>query len=228
MALLAARPGIDEKLLGLYEALASGQVALIVVDVQNDFCPGGALAVPDGDKIIPVIKRLVLSNVFRVIAVSKDWHPANHSSFNEQGGPWPPHCVQGTDGAKLHRGLKILPVSGDVIYVKKGMDVETDAYSAFNGQPNLTDELISCEVSQVLVCGLATDYCVMATARDAFIYFETYVVTDAIRAVNVKPGDGDKALEKMRNMGITMVTSDDIFAHIDSPPDYTMSDKNKI
>lgn len=204
-------PTLIPELRKLAASLADKRAALIIVDVQNDFCPGGALAVPDGDNIVPVIQKLVKSNLFHVVAVSKDWHPANHSSFKEQGGPWPPHCVQGTDGAMLHRGLRYLGHGGcDVVRVNKGMNPDEDAYSAFGGQPNLTDELINRGITHVLVCGLATDYCVKATAGDAFIYFETYVVTDAVRAVNVNDRDGDKALEEMRQMGIFMVTSSDV------------------
>jgi len=179
--------------------------ALLVVDVQNDFCPGGALAVPDGDAVVPLIN--VLMPHFDHVFATQDFHPENHSSFAEQGGPWPPHCVQGTPGAALHSNLDITAL--DAI-VQKGTDVGTDGYSAFAGT-NLASELNRLGVQRVFVAGLATDYCVKATTIEAIDQgFDAVVITDAIRAVNVKPRDGEDALAEMEEAGATLVGSDEI------------------
>ncbi|GIW44700.1 MAG: nicotinamidase [Candidatus Binatia bacterium] len=186
--------------------------ALIVVDVQNDFCPGGSLAVPEGDQVVPVINKL--APLFPVVVATQDWHPPNHCSFREQGGPWPPHCVQGSFGAQLHPGLDQRWVSA---YFKKGFLPEKDAYSGFEGQDEagrpLAEVLRQRGVHKVYVTGLATDYCVRATALDAVkAGFEVHVVTDATRGVNVQPGDDRKALDEMRAAGAVLETSQEILA----------------
>src|SRR5688500_17161306 len=144
--------------------------ALNVTDVQNDFCPGGKLAVPDGDAVVPVLNALMPR--FRVVIATQDFHPAGHASFVEQGGPWPEHCVQGTAGADLHPDLDAAGI-GEV--VRKGTDMTTDAYSGFLGT-DLADRLRRHGVTRVFVGGLATDYCVKNTALDAVREgFETVV-----------------------------------------------------
>jgi nicotinamidase/pyrazinamidase len=179
--------------------------ALLVIDVQNDFCPGGALAVPGGDAVVPLI-NILMPNFDHVFA-TQDFHPEDHSSFEEQGGPWPPHCLKGTEGAGLHPDLNVSSI--DRIF-QKGTDAATDGYSAFAGT-ELASELNRLGVQRVFVAGLATDYCVKATAIDAIDQgYDVVVITDAIRAVNAKPRDGEDALADMEEAGATLVTSDEI------------------
>ena len=180
-------------------ALKTGD-ALLIVDVQNDFCPGGALAVPEGDAVVPILNRWIAEAEDTGVPVfaSRDWHPPNHISFKERGGPWPPHCVQGTEGAAFHQDLK-LPRDAQII--SKATDPNADSYSAFGGT-NLADGLRRAHVKHLWIGGLARDYCVRATALDAIREgFAVHVITDATRAVNVKPGHGDRALEEIRHAG---------------------------
>jgi nicotinamidase/pyrazinamidase len=179
--------------------------ALLVVDVQNDFCAGGALAVPAGDDVVEVINWL-MPNFEHVIA-TQDFHPPGHSSFTEQGGRWPEHCVQGTKGAELHPGLDTDKVNE---IIQKGTDLQTDGYSGFAGT-DLADRLAIRDVTRVFVTGLATDYCVRATALEAIENgFDVVVVTDAIAAVDAEPGDGKKAIAEMREAGAALIRSNEI------------------
>lgn len=183
--------------------------ALIIVDVQNDFCPGGALATENGADVATTMtdlaRRFSQKNL-RVYA-TQDWHPAGHSSFQEQGGPWPEHCVQDSPGAEFHPNLK-LPVGSSI--VRKGTDMEVDAYSGFLDS-NLEDLLKAAGVERVVVGGIATEYCVLNTVLDARkLGFETYVLKDGIAAVNVEEGDGAKAIEKMEEAGAEMISVDDL------------------
>ena len=174
--------------------------ALLIVDVQRDFLPGGALAVPDGDAVVPVLNRYIaLAQVTGMpVIASRDWHPANHCSFTPQGGPWPPHCVAGSEGAQFARELE-LPAHANVI--DKATTQAQDAYSAFSGTM-LGQWLRAGGVKRVLVGGLATDYCVLNTVRDALNEgFEVVLLTDAIRAVDVNAGDGARAEAEMRERG---------------------------
>lgn len=175
--------------------------ALIVVDVQNDFCPGGALAVPRGDEVVPVANALLRKEGWFRVA-SRDWHPANHCSFQAQGGPWPPHCVQQTKGAEFHPKLDKEAID---LVVSKADRPEKDAYSAFQ-ETGLAEELRKRGVERVFVLGLATDYCVKSTALDAVrAGFKVFVVEEGCRAVEVNPGDGEKALAEMRDGGVKMI-----------------------
>lgn len=179
--------------------------ALILVDVQNDFCPGGALAVAEGDQVVPVLNRWIERAVQAGIPVfaSRDWHPPNHVSFQSRGGPWPPHCVQGTRGAEFHPDLH-LPKDA-LIVTLKGDDPDRDAYSAFDGT-NLASDLRSRGVQRLWVGGLATDYCVKATVLDGLREgFDVRVIADGIRAVNVQPDDGRQAIEEMLRAGASLV-----------------------
>lgn len=179
--------------------------ALIVVDVQNDFCPGGALAVEEGDAIIPVINELVdrFLSAKALVAYSRDWHPADHASFVAQGGPWPPHCVAGTKGAAFHAELKV-PLHPLIISKACG---EQEALSAFDGT-ELGRKLTGQGIERVFIVGLATDYCVKATALDArSLGLETYVVSDAVKGVNVDRGDDARALEEIRDRGGLVIDS---------------------
>jgi putative nicotinate phosphoribosyltransferase len=178
------------------------QDALVVVDVQHDFLPGGALGVPDGDRVLEPIGRLMdaARAAGAPIFASRDRHPADHVSFAAQGGPWPPHCVVGTPGAELHPALDLTGVR----VLDKGTDVAVDAYSAFDGT-GLLDDLRAAGVQRVVVCGLATDYCVRATALDALQGgLPVVVATDAVAAVDVAPGDGVRALEDLRRAGASL------------------------
>lgn len=179
--------------------------ALVVVDVQHDFLPGGALAVADGERIFAPIRELVRR--FPRVYATRDWHPADHSSYAAQGGPWPVHCVAGTHGAAFDARLPLEHV--DVV-IDKGTDVATDGYSGFAAS-SLESELRASAVSRVFVCGLATDYCVKATALDAHAAgFETVVIADASAAVNIDPGDEARALDALRTAGIAVVHSADV------------------
>ena len=185
--------------------------ALIIVDVQNDFCPGGALPVATGMDVASTMS--VVANTFQArgahVYATQDWHPAGHSSFAEQGGPWPPHCVQDTDGADFHPAM-VLP--GGVTVVRKGKSPGQDAYSGFIDS-DLEARLKDAGVTRVFVGGLATDYCVLNTVLDAIRNgFETHVLSDAIGAVDVKPGDGDRAIEQMADAGARFATSMDLLA----------------
>ena len=198
--------------------------ALIVVDVQNDFIPGGALAVPEGDKVVPVCNQLMSS--FELVVATQDWHPKNHASFaanhpgrsvgeviDLHGMPqvlWPVHCVQNTPGAMFVPGLKTELFTR---VFQKGTDTEIDSYSGFfdNGHRKATglgEYLASQKVTDVYVCGLATDYCVKFTALDAYqLGMKVHLIEDACRGVNLKGGDVDRAIEEMRRTGVEVLQS---------------------
>lgn len=185
--------------------------ALIIVDVQNDFCPGGSLAVEGGEEVATALS--VLAAYFRLkgarIFATQDWHPENHSSFKDQGGPWPPHCVQGSSGAEFHENLR-LPIGTSI--VRKGANPEVDAYSGFLDS-NLEDQLKRGEIKRVFVGGLATDYCVLNTVLDARkLEFDVLLVEDAIAAVNAETEDGAKAVQQMKDSGAKMTTVEDVKA----------------
>lgn len=178
---------------------------LIVVDVQNDFCPGGALGVKDGDKVIPVLNRWIqeFKRQDLPIVFTQDWHPLDHISFTQQGGIWPPHCVENTWGAQLHRDLV---VDGEIC--RKGYYPQIEAYSAFDG--TIGDQkgepldmwLKAHDVRVLYVGGLATDYCVKATVLDALEKgYQVVVIKEGICAVNVNPKDGDIAISQMLEAG---------------------------
>jgi nicotinamidase-related amidase len=179
--------------------------ALLIVDPQVDFCPGGTLAVPGGDGIFPAVNRAAAGAP--LVVASRDWHPADHISFAARGGPWPAHCVAGTPGAEFHEALDKARI-GKV--VSKGTDRDREAYSAFDGT-GLTDWLRQNGVHRLLVGGLATDYCVRASVLDARRDgFDVLVLEDGIGAVDVKPGDGERALDEMRQAGAGTIRSDDL------------------
>jgi len=180
--------------------------ALVVVDVQRDFCPGGALPVPEGDRVVPVVNRLLHLAKWLAVA-TRDWHPADHCSFVSQGGIWPPHCVAGSPGAEFHPGL----AAGDFQHVvSKGTRPGAEAYSGFEGT-DLAARLAQGGIRRVFVCGLATDYCVKATVLDARqAGFEVVVITDAIRGVEVRPGDSASALAAMQAAGAGLASSDEL------------------
>jgi nicotinamidase/pyrazinamidase len=176
--------------------------ALIVADVQVDFCPGGSLAVPEGDQVVPLVNKLAPQ--FRTVVTSQDSHPPRHCSFVEQGGPWPVHCVEGTPGWQFHPDLKVEPD----FRVFKAREPAVEEYSAW--KPELAEFLASRGVKRVVVTGLALDYCVKATALDARAAgYPVVVLTDAVRAVNAAPDDGARTLDALRAAGVREDTAEE-------------------
>ena len=203
--------------------------ALIIVDIQNDFVPGGALAVPAGDEIIPLVNDLQKS--FNFVVATQDWHPENHKSFASSHPEkkvfdqivlhgldqilWPDHCIQGTWGAELHRGLSLKKV--EAIF-RKGMDPDIDSYSGFydNGykkSTGLAGYLRERKVTKVYICGLASDYCVFYTAKDAIKEnFETYIIEDATRPIN--PDGFEKAKAEILLSGGQIISVKNLYRHL--------------
>jgi nicotinamidase/pyrazinamidase len=198
---------------------------LLAIDVQNDFMPGGPLPVPEGDQIVPIINSI--RDKFDRVIWTQDWHPANHSSFKENGGIWPVHCVQGTKGAELHKDLIVKP---EDIIIKKGQDVMVDSYSAFfdndhKKSTGLMEILKSMDcVDGIWACGLATNYCVRFSVLDSLnkqdkdIYWQTWLFLDACRGVNIQPNDSIKAVEEMINSGAVVTTAKYWFDETDKIP----------
>ena len=177
--------------------------ALIVVDVQNDFCPGGTLAVAHGDEVVPPLNEIIDQFLERGDPVfkSRDWHPPTTKHFAKYGGTWPVHCVQNTWGAEFHPALRD---DRRIVVVSKGLG-DTDCYSAFD-ETDLASQLHQLNVEEVLVGGLATDYCVKNTVLDALrAGFKVRAIQDAMRAVNIQPGDDARALEEMKRAGAEVV-----------------------
>jgi nicotinamidase/pyrazinamidase len=175
--------------------------ALLVVDPQIDFFPGGALPVADGDEILPTVNRAlrIFSEAGRPVFVTRDWHPADHCSFAAHGGPWPAHCVKGTAGAELHPGLELPPIFS---VVQKATTSDREAYSDFEGT-RLDEVLRAHDVKRVIVCGLALEYCVRAACLDAVkAGFDAVLLIGGTRAVEVEPGDGERTLEELRAVGV--------------------------
>jgi nicotinamidase/pyrazinamidase len=188
----------------------SRYAALLLVDIQNDFCPGGALAVKEGDQIVPVVNRLM--GLFPLVISTQDWHPPNHVSFKARGGPWPPHCVKESRGAALHSGLRTDRIAN---HFRKASEPDRDAYSEFEGvdsQGRSLDQFLRERgVRELYAVGLATDYCVRATVLDGLrLGYAVHPVIDAMRAVEVKPGDGARAIDEMVRNGAQPVTSDEL------------------
>jgi nicotinamidase/pyrazinamidase len=188
-----------------------GKAALIIVDVQNDFCPGGALAVAKGDEVVAVLNRYSekFSAAGLPIIATRDWHPRETSHFKSYGGVWPAHCVQETHGAAFHANLHL---GSDAIVISKGMAADEDSYSAFQGRDAsgtpLAQVLRGLGVEQIFVGGLATDYCVKQTALDGLKEgFGVALLDDASRGVNLHPDDSEKALAEMRAAGVKLVAS---------------------
>ena len=174
--------------------------------MQRDFCPGGALAVRGGDEVVPTLNRMIAAcERFGIPTYySQDWHPPNHISFRARGGPWPPHCVQGTPGAEFHPGLRVPP---DANVISKGDDPNEEAYSAFQGT-DLGRRLKEAGVETIILGGLTTDYCVKDSTLDALqAGFAVEVLEDCTRAVNVRPKDGEKALAAIQNAGAKLTTA---------------------
>lgn len=181
--------------------------ALVLVDIQNDFCAGGSLAVPEGDQIVPIANSL--TPLFPFVVATQDWHPRNHISFRAQGGDWPPHCVQGTIGAELHPALDKTRID---LIAKKGSSPDKDVFEGLDASEptglKVHQVLRQRGISTIYVAGLATDYCVRNTVLDALDKgFRVYLIADAVRAVNLRPDDGPKAIEEMTRRGARLITS---------------------
>ena len=180
--------------------------ALIVVDVQNDFCPGGTLAVSHGDEVVEPLNQAIDEFLERGEPVykSRDWHPTTTKHFAAHGGDWPVHCVQDTKGAEFHPALRDDP---RITVISKGLG-DTNCYSAFD-ETDLLDQLHQQNVEEVVVGGLATDYCVKSTVLDALKHgFKVKALKNAMRAVDVQPGDGERAIEEMRKAGAEILSTD--------------------
>jgi nicotinamidase/pyrazinamidase len=180
------------------------QDALLIVDMQRDFCPGGALPVRDGDRLVPILNRWMatFAQAHCPVFASRDWHPPHHVSFRERGGPWPPHCVQGTPGAAFQPGLALPP---GTIVIDKGTEPDRDAYSAFDGT-DLTEHLYQLSVKRLTVGGLALDYCVRASVLDALsMGFVVRLLRHGTLPVEVHEGDGMRALAEMVSAGAEIV-----------------------
>lgn len=183
--------------------------ALVIVDVQNDFCPGGALAVRDGDAVVAPLNRCaaLFASVGAFVIATRDWHPPDHCSFRAQGGPWPVHCVRGTPGAAFHPTLRL---PADALVISKAEGPKVESYSFF-GEPGLERPLVERGIRRLFIGGLATDYCVKWTALDAARRgLETFVFADAIRGVDAQSGDSARAIEQMKAAGVKMVTVEDV------------------
>lgn len=183
--------------------------ALIIVDIQNDFCPGGALPVERGDAIVPGINEK--QHLFKCRVFTRDWHPANHCSFSDDpqfvDKSWPAHCVQETSGAAFHPGLQ---VPDDAWIVSKGTKADREAYSGFEGT-SLTEDLRARDVMRLFVCGLATDYCVKSTCLDGRKNgFDVFLIEDLCRAIDNPPGTANAAVEEMRQAGVQPLHSRDL------------------
>lgn len=187
--------------------------ALLIVDVQNDFCPGGALAVKEGDQVVPTLNRYIeiFAENKKPIIASRDWHPARTRHFKDFGGVWPVHCVQNTSGAAFHPALRLPP---DASVVSKGMDPSQDSYSAFQAIDahgrGLKEILKDLGVKELWIGGLATDYCVKASVLDALKDFDVKLLTDAIKGVELQPGDSRKAVEEMVAKGAEIMSLEKI------------------
>jgi len=187
------------------------KAALVIVDVQNDFCPGGSLPVAEGDKVVAVLNRHIekFHRAGLPIFATRDWHPANTRHFNIGGGQWPPHCVQDTEGGKFHPDLA-LPKSA--VVVSKGVSPDADSYSGFEATDaagaGLAERLRGLGVERIFVGGLATDYCVKFTVLDGLKEgFKVTLLEDAIRGVNLRPDDSDRAIDEMVRAGADRATT---------------------
>ena len=187
------------------------QDALIIVDVQNDFCPGGSLAVAGADQIIPVLNQVIaqFERAGAPVIATRDWHPQRTIHFEAYGGVWPPHCIQGSSGAAFHSELAL---GRSTVVVSTGTEENADGYSGFDGTDArgvpLADVLREHGVTRLLIGGLATDYCVKQTALDGLRHgFQVVVLEDAVRGVDVKPGDSQRALDEMKRAGAAVSNS---------------------
>jgi nicotinamidase/pyrazinamidase len=189
--------------------------ALLIVDVQNDFCPEGSLPVPEGDKVVPVLNEYIeyFAHSGSAIVASRDWHPERTSHFKSYGGRWPAHCIQGTNGAEFHPQLKL---PAQAIILSKGMNPQEDSYSAFQGVDkngtDLNSLLRARGLTDLYVGGLATDYCVRHTVLDALFHgYKVCLLMDAIRGVDVEAGDSERAIDETQRAGARMFRLENLY-----------------
>ena len=188
------------------EVVPASNASLIVVDVQRDFCPGGSLAVPHGDEVISPLNRVIESFAKANLPIffTRDWHPSNHCSFEDQGGIWPVHCVQGTPGAEFHKGL-LVPKRATII--DKATEANREAYSGFDGT-DLADRLKKLGATTVFLGGLATDYCVKETSLGALREgLEVNLMLDCVRGVDVHESDSEGAIRMLVQRGVRVSSS---------------------
>ena len=180
--------------------------ALLVVDVQTDFCKGGSLAIDGADEVIPRLNEVI--DTFRMamlpIFFTRDWHPSNHISFSTRGGAWPPHCIKGSQGATFHSKLVVPP---SAVVIDKGTEPDYEAYSGFQGT-DLEKRLEEKRIDEVFIGGLATDYCVKQTALDALKYgLRVIVLVDCIKGVDLRVGDSKRVLQEIAAKGVKLINS---------------------
>ncbi|MFI5304650.1 MAG: isochorismatase family protein [Nitrospiria bacterium] len=183
--------------------------ALLLVDIQNDFLPGGSLGVPNGNRVLAPLNLAIWifhDKGFPILA-TRDWHPEKHCSFKPQGGPWPVHCVAGTRGAQFSSALNF---PEEIRVISKATHEKFDAYSGFQ-ETDMVQIIKKLEVRRLFIGGLATDYCVLNTVKDALhLGFQVVLIKNAIQAVNVYPNDGEKAIAEMKSLGAIMANSEDL------------------
>ncbi len=185
--------------------------ALIIVDMQNDFMPGGALPVPNALTIISAINKYIelFEKSNALIVATRDWHPPNHISFNTRGGPWPPHCIQNTWGAEFHKDLKL---PRNTIVISKAFKEDKEAYSGFE-DTELDNTLKSRNIKRLFIAGVATEYCVKATAEDGVkLGYQVFLLEDAIKGIDSPPGSEEKAIEDLMNKGVVAIKINDVIA----------------
>ncbi len=188
--------------------------ALLIVDMQNDFCPGGALPVPDGNRVVEPINRAIklFSAAGLPVLASRDWHPPDTKHFRDFGGPWPAHCIQGSRGADFHHDLQL---TEEAVLISKGLNLELAGYSAFEGLTTdgrtLEELLQESGIKKLYICGLATDYCVLCTTREALRKgYKVTVLTDSVAGVDIVPGESICALEEMEKAGARLATVEEL------------------
>ncbi|MDK6028130.1 nicotinamidase [Ignisphaera sp. 4213-co] len=185
--------------------------ALIIVDMQNDFMPGGTLPVPNALTIISAINKYIelFEKSNALIVATRDWHPPNHISFNTRGGPWPPHCIQNTWGAEFHKDLKL---PRNTIVISKAFKEDKEAYSGFE-DTELDNTLKSRNIKRLFIAGVATEYCVKATAEDGVkLGYQVFLLEDAIKGIDSPPGSEEKAIEDLMNKGVVAIKINDVIA----------------
>ncbi len=193
------------------QTLSGHRDALLVVDSQRDFLPGGALGMPHGDEVVPVLNRYIghFAAAGRPIIATRGWHPPDHCSFQAQGGPWPPHCIADSEGAAFAPELAL---PDGTLVISKGTNPGREGYSGFEGT-GLEHELHRLDVEHLFIGGLTADYCVLETVKDALLLgFDVFLLTDAIRAVDVEPADGQRAIEQMLGLGAHALTLEELGA----------------
>lgn len=195
----------------LHESSLKSDDALVLTDIQNDFLPGGALEILNADQVIPPLNQLIgaFEKSRLPIIATRDWHPENHCSFKEQGGPWKKHCVQDTPGALFSEKLRF---PSRAVVISKATQANKEAYSAFS-DTSLHETLLAKGVKRIFIGGLATDFCVYFTTKDALkLGYQVVILKDAVRGIDLHPGDSEKALNELQTLGATLSTTGQVLA----------------